>query len=72
MTRLVPDDSLLRITLAKETFDEQYESFFIQDKFSYLEICLHLMDPHFLTKFCLFRINSYWEAALTNTWAYSP
>ena len=56
----------------KKTFDEQYESFFIQDMYSHLAICLHLMDPHFLTKFCQFRINSYSEAALTNTWAYSP
>ena len=45
---LVPEDSLLRITPAKNYYDKQYLSFFIQDRYSHLAICLHLMESHHL------------------------
>ena len=45
MAPLVPDDVACS---QKYFFDKQYESFFIQDKYSHLVICLRLMDPHFL------------------------
>ena len=45
---LVPDDSLLPIARAKNYSDEQYEPFFIRDKYGHLTICLRLMEPHSL------------------------
>ena len=40
---MVPYDDLLRIPISKLYFEEQYEAFFIRDKYNHLGICLRLI-----------------------------
>ena len=44
---LVPDDSLLRIALAKKYFSEQCESLFILDKYCHLMACSETMALYY-------------------------
>ena len=50
MALLVPDDSLLHFSLLKISFINQNETSFIRDRCCYVTLCLHLIEPNWITR----------------------
>ena len=62
MALLVPDDSLLCLSIAKKFFIEANATFFIRDKCCHLTLCLHLMEPNCFESSALHRLLVFWVA----------